>query len=124
MSKFPSHKIMYDRTVRRLALDEDMTRLKSLKDTLDQSLSNISEAKSAKAENMLNLILGFISIASAFQLFFSPNEMPFIEKTFGLDSTSGLASFTVASIAALAIFAILYLLVHIIKDSTGLTLKK
>ena len=124
MSKFPSHKVMHDRTVRRLALDEDMARLETLTGTLNQSLSSISEAKTAKSENMLNLILGFISIASAFQLFFSPNEMPFIEKIFGLDNTSGLAAFIVAAVAALAIFAILYLVVHLVKDSTGSTQKK
>ena len=117
MSKFPSHKVMYDRTAKRLGLDEDMESLKALQDTLNQSLSSISDAKTAESENMLNLILGFISIASAFQLFFSPNQMPFVEKIFGVEQTSGLAAITVTAVAALAIFAILYLLKHIIKDT-------
>ena len=125
MSKFPSHKVMYDRTSRRLGLDEDMESLNTLMDTLDRSLGNISDAKSAQSESMLNLILGFISIASAFQLFFSEMKMPFITKIFKLENTEALSAATVAAVAGLAIFAILYLMVHLVKDSwTGNNSKK
>ena len=125
MSKFPSHKVMYDRTSRRLGLDEDMESLNTHMDTLDRSLGNISDAKSAQSDNMLNLILGFISIASAFQLFFSEMRMPFVTEIFRINDTGALSAATVAAVAGLAIFAILYLIVHLVKDSwTGNNSKK
>ena len=115
MSKFPSHKVMFDRTTRRLGLEEDMARLDDIMDKLDGSLHNISEAKSAKSENFLNIVLGLISIASAFQLFFQDPTMPFL-RTLGLEDMPLFSAIIIAGVAALSIFAILYLLVHFLRD--------
>lgn len=115
MSKFPSHKVMYDRTVRRLELDADQEKVSSLMETLDNSLRNISDSKSARSENMLNLILGFISVASAFQLFFMETRMPFLDYL-GIADRPVISTVVIALVAAIAFFAILYLLVHGLKD--------
>ena len=45
-SKFPSHKVMFDRTTARLGLSEDYERLGALMDSVDNSLHNLSDYKS------------------------------------------------------------------------------
>lgn len=117
LSKFPSHKIMYDRTCKRLGLEEDMNRLNQLTDTLDGSLHNISDYKSAHAENVLTLILGFISVASAFQLFFADTNLFFL-RWFCVPSEANMtiAKWIIGFVAALALVAIVFLLNRIINS--------
>ena len=104
-SKFPSHKVMFDRTTARLGLNEDYERLSALMDSVDSSLHNLSDYKSMRSEFLLNIILAIISVASTFELFFQNSEMPFLEY-FGLES-SKLAAIVVAVVACVTIFALL-----------------
>ncbi|MBP3203226.1 MAG: hypothetical protein J6M31_06465 [Bacteroidales bacterium] len=104
-SKFPSHKVMFDRTTARLGLNEDYERLSALMDSVDSSLHNLSDYKSMRSEFLLNIILAIISVASTFELFFQNSEMPFLEY-FGLKS-SKLAAIVVAVVACVTIFALL-----------------
>ena len=104
-SKFPSHKVMFDRTTARLGLNEDYERLSALMDSVDSSLHNLSDYKSMRSEFLLNIILAIISVASTIELFFQNSEMPFLEY-FGLKS-SKLAAIVVAVVACVTIFALL-----------------
>ncbi len=113
-SKFPSHKVMFDRTTARLGLEEDYERLKDLMESVDNSLHNISDYKSMRSEFLLNIILALISVASTFELFFQNSEMPFLTY-FGVEN-SRLAAVLVAIVAAVTIFALLLVVTNSIKS--------
>ena len=112
-SKYPSHKVMFDRTTARLGLEQDEARLRELMETVDSGLHNLSDYKSMKSEFLLNVILAIISVASTFELFFQNSEMPFLE-FFGWQ-TSRLAAVVVAVVAVITIFAILLLLTNTLR---------
>ena len=120
MYKFPAHKIMFDRTSKRLELEKDVEKLRFSMDTMDSSLHNLSDSKSARSEFLIGIILGFISIASAFQLLFQDAKMPFlkfyIKQGENEQLPEPLASIVATAVAALAIYAILYLLVQLVKN--------
>lgn len=104
-SKFASHKVMFDRTTRRLNLDNDLDRLNEMMSMVDSSLHNLSDFKSMKSDFVLNFILTIISVASTFELFFQQSEMPFLTY-FGIQS-SHLAAVVVMVVACVTIFGIL-----------------
>ena len=104
-SKFASHLVMFDRTRKRLHLDEDMEKLKELMELVDNSLHNLSDYKAMKSDFLLNVILVIVSIASTFELLFQNAEMPFLTH-FNLPS-AGLAAWLVLIVATVTIFAIL-----------------
>ena len=113
-SKFPAHKVMFDRTTARLGLAEDYERLNHLMENVDSSLHNLAEYKSMRSDFFLNIVLAIISVASTFELFFQNSEMPFLE-FFGLETTS-LSSWVVAVVACVTIFALLLVLVNGIRS--------
>lgn len=113
-SKFPSHKVMFDRTARRFCLKEDEDSLRQLMDIVDSSLHNISDYKSMRSEFLLNVILGIVSVASTFELLFQDSTMPFLTY-FGFES-SRLAAVLVAAVASVTIFAILLVVVKSVKE--------
>lgn len=104
-SKFASHKVMFDRTTRRMALDDELAKLKEVTDMVDNSLRNLSDYKAMKSDFLLNIILVIVSVASTFELLFQNAEMPFLTY-FDVDST-GMAPWLVLIIASITIFALL-----------------
>lgn len=113
-SKFPSHKVMFDRTTKRMNLEEDMGKLNELMGMIDSSLHNLSDYKAMKSDFFLNFVLAIISVASTFELLFQNSEMPFLTY-FGLES-SKLAALLVACVAAVTIFALLLVMSNLIKS--------
>lgn len=113
-SKFPSHKVMFDRTSHRFALRDDEESLRQLMDVVDSSLHNISDYRSMKSGFLLNVILGIISVASTFELLFQDSSMPFLTY-FGLQS-SRLAAVLIAVVASVTIFALLLVVVKYLKE--------
>ena len=112
-SKFMSHKVMFDRTTRRLDIEEDQKKLIKLMDMVDSSLHNISDYKSVKSDFVLNFILAIISVVSTFEILFQDVSLPFVEYI-GLTSNRT-AAVMVWFVAALAFFAILLVLVNAIR---------
>ena len=112
-SKFASHLVMFDRTRRRLHLDEDMEKLKEVTDIVDNSLHNLSNYKAMKSDFLLNIILVIVSVASTFELLFQYAEMPFLSY-FDIPS-DGLSAWLVLIIATVTIFAILLVLKSSVK---------
>lgn len=112
-SKFMSHKVMFDRTTRRLDLENDQKKLIKLMEMTDSSLHNISDYKSVKADMVLNVILAIISVVSTFEILFQNVSLPFLEY-FGMHS-SDTAALLVWFVAALALFGLLFLFVNILK---------
>lgn len=113
-SKFPSHKVMFDRTTARLGLDQDYERLGTLMESIDSSLHNLADYKSMKSEFLLNIILAIISVASTFELFFQESEMPFLTY-FGLQSNK-LAAMVVLVVAVVTIFALLLVVTNSLRS--------
>lgn len=75
-SKFVSHKIMFDRTMERLSIEAESQKLESMMERVDNSLTNISEARGVKQGTLLNIILGGISVASLFEIVFQDLSIP------------------------------------------------
>ena len=78
-SKFASHKVMFDRTTRRLNLERDTTELKDIMEMADNGLRNLSDYKSVRSDYILTAVLAVLSIVSALGLMFQQLEMPFIK---------------------------------------------
>lgn len=87
-SKFMSHKIMFDRTIRRLDIAGDEQVLKGVMEKVSNSLYNLLNMRSIKQATMLNIFLAAISVASLFQIIFMETEIPFLE-LIGLSKSIG-----------------------------------
>lgn len=111
-SKFISHKIMFERTAKRLELDSDMERLRNMMENVDDSFENLSQYKSVKQNSTLNIVLGLISAVSLFEILFQPIELPFLDVS-GF-SFSQNAAFGVIWFAAILMMAALLLSVILI----------
>lgn len=107
-SKFSSHQVMFDRTSKRLRLEEELKSLREIINMVDSSLHNLSDYKDMKSDFLLNMILILISVTSTFQLFFQHSELPFLTY-FNIESR-GLAAWLVATVAAMTFFALLVIL--------------
>ena len=106
-SKFVSHKIMFDRTVKRLELDEDMEKLETIMDRVNDSMHNLSEYRSMKQSNKLNLVLGLISAVSLLEILFQPIELPFISLAAGTNQSEHIANGLIWFSAILMVLALL-----------------
>ncbi|MBR5198960.1 MAG: hypothetical protein IKW20_03930 [Bacteroidales bacterium] len=120
-SKFASHLVMFDRTTRRLHLDDDMEKLKEVTDMVDNSLHNLSDYKAMKSDFLLNMILVIVSVASTFELLFQNSEMPFLSY-FEIPSDS-LSAWLVLIVATITIFAILLTLKSALKKVWNMFVK-
>jgi hypothetical protein len=80
---------MYDRTMRRLRVDEEFERFKDVQEVVTGSLQSIGEYHAAKADYKTNTALIAISVLSLFELLYQTSEMPFIkfffEERYGFD---------------------------------------
>lgn len=110
-SKFTSHKVMFDRTNRRLEIGQDFERLNGMMDIVDNSLHNLSDYKSLRSDFILNFILALISVASTFELFFQSTEMPFLEY-FGFEDNHFAAVFLWV-VATVTFFGLLLVVVSV-----------
>ncbi len=79
-SKFASHKVMFDRTTRRLNLEHDTNELKDIMEMADNGLRNLSDYKSVRSEYILTAVMSILSIISALGLLFNDLEMPFLSE--------------------------------------------
>ncbi len=112
-SHFMSHKVMFDRTTRRLDLDRDTEILHNMIDLVDNSLHNISDYKAMKSDFALNFILAIISVASTFELFFQKTEMPFL--TYSGISSGKFSAIVLWVVAAIAMLGLLLVIKKTIK---------
>ena len=112
--KFPSHKVMYDRTMRRLDLEADFQRFKDVQDVVSSNLQSLGEFHAAQADSFMNKLLIGISVLSLVELAFQQSEWPFVEKIFacgtpGWDRVASLISGVAAAIVGgVAIYGIFY----------------
>jgi formylglycine-generating enzyme required for sulfatase activity len=77
-SRFISHKIMFERTARRLELEKERRQLEEMMEKVDKSLFNISEMRKLRQSTLLNAVLGIISAASLFGILLQSVKVPFM----------------------------------------------
>ena len=113
--KFPSHKVMYDRTVRRLDLENDFQRFKDVQDVVSGNLQSLGESHAAKADNLMNFGLAAISVFSLIELAFQDNQWPFVSHIFEnyQSNWTGVASWVSAVAAGLVTIIIFGVMVYV-----------
>ena len=113
--KFPSHKVMYDRTVRRLDLENDFQRFKDVQDVVSGNLQSLGESHAAKADNLMNFGLAAISVFSLIELAFQDNQWPFVSHIFKNHpcNWTGVASWVSAVAAGLVTIIIFGVMVYV-----------
>ena len=84
-AKFPSHKVMYDRTAKRLGVEDDFARLHEMFSMMNDNLQGLSDYEAVKSDSMMNNLLIAISVVSIFELVFQEDELPFVERFFNAD---------------------------------------
>ncbi len=78
-AKFVSHKVMFERTEKRLHIDEMFDDLNSSIGAVNDYLHNITETKGVKQGFNMGFILLLISIFSLFEIFFQEVRLPFVQ---------------------------------------------
>ena len=107
-AKFPSHKVMYDRTCERLKIAEAQERTNTLIENMDAGLNNLKDLQASKRESMMNVILGIVSVVSAFQLLFVEHtKFNFWETLWpAAHETNLVGAIVILIVAAFAIFVL------------------
>ena len=116
-SKFASHKVMFDRTTRRLKLDHDAKELKDIMEMIDGSLNNLANYKSVRTDYFLNIVLAVISVVSALGLLFQKVELPLLNKYEGIlkindEAVAHFVLLGIASVVVLSLAFIIYWTLH------------
>jgi hypothetical protein len=115
-SKFISHKIMFDRTTKRLDIDKDLSDLQQVLKRTENALKNVSTLQELEQSQNMNIILFVVSVASLAQIIMSEPKVPLLEK-FNLGWLAGGLGHTIVSLTILlAVVAIGYLIYNFIKD--------
>ena len=129
-SKFASHKVMFDKTTRRLKLERDMQELKDIMEMADSSLHNLSDYKSVKSDYILNVVLAVISVVSAAGLLFQDLKLPFLDSyeeshlsRFNLNDGM-IADFLVTAMAVVVVAAIFFVMAWAIIKVFGFIFKR
>lgn len=77
-SKFISHKVMFDRTIRRLDIKGEEEKLRTMMDKISNSMGNLLNMRSLRQSAKMSLFLGAISVASLFQIIFTDTKIPYL----------------------------------------------
>ena len=83
--KFPSHKIMYDRTAKRLELENDFQRFKDIQEVVSGNLQSLGDYHVAKSDSRMNFLLMAISVVSLLELLYQETKWPLGEMIFGCE---------------------------------------
>jgi hypothetical protein len=70
---------MYDRTMKRLKVDEEFERFMDVQEVVTGNLQSIGEYHAAKADYKINTALIAISVLSLFELLYQTSELPFVK---------------------------------------------
>ena len=122
-SKFASHKIMFDRTTRRLGLDDDLDKLKDVTEMVDNSLRNLSDYRAMRSDFLLNFILVIVSVSSTFELLFQDLKMDFLDKVGIHSDLTKIAAWLILIVASTTIFALLLVVKRSIKKVCNMFIK-
>lgn len=122
-SRFTSHRVMFERTSRRLKLDEEFEALREIIELTDNSLHNLSDYKNMRSDSLLNIVLLIVSVASTSEVLFQNPSLPFMQY-FRYGECSAFASWLIMVVGVSMVFAFLLLIVNSIKKIWYLFIKK
>ena len=107
--KFPSHKVMYDRTAERLELESDFQRFKEVQEVVSANLQSLADYHASKADSWINTGVIAISVVSLFELAFRDHAWPFVEHmSCDTHDWAGVASVVSMLAAVLAVIGLLW----------------
>lgn len=110
-----SFRIMSESIARRLDVDSDRKKFEHNMETISKALTNIKEGQSSRREITMNIILGIVSVISAFQLFFVGTRMPFLSDYWHVESGT-LGALIITGVATISIVIVLIALFVSIKS--------
>ena len=124
--KFPSHKVMYDRTARRLDLETDFQSFKDVQEVVSSNLQSLGEYQAAKADSLMNKVLIAISVLSLLELAFQDSKWPFVSVLIEEDAVWEKLAAAVSSLAAaaVAVLAVVGLVIGVSKHIKRFKKKK
>lgn len=114
---------MFERTSRRLKLDEEFEALREIIELTDNSLHNLSDYKNMRSDSLLNIVLLIVSVASTSEVLFQNPSLPFMQY-FRYGECSAFASWLIMVVGVSMVFAFLLLIVNSIKKIWYLFIKK
>ena len=97
---------LVERISNRLEVDKERHFFEHNMEIIDKSLRNIKDEISSSREISMNIILGIVSVISAFQLFFVGTRMPFLNDFWHIESGT-IGALIITIVAAISIFIIL-----------------
>lgn len=114
-AKYPSHIVMYNRTAERLGIAASQERTDALIGQMATGLNNIKDLQSARRENTTNLILAFVSVFSAFQLFYGGDELKFVKVLWPDLQLGRTGAVLIVIVAAISLYALLHIAYTLIR---------
>lgn len=115
-SKFISHKVMFDRTTKRLDIEKDTVELNNILKRTENALKNVSALQELKQSETLNVILFTVSVASLAQIIMSDPKIPLLEKLNIAWLGIGIGKVIVSLTMLLMVVAVGYMAYNFIKD--------
>ncbi len=111
-ARFASHRVMYDRTMKRLNLEHDLQSVREISDMLNDNIQNISDNRAVKSDHLLNGVLLTMSIMAGCELLFQESRFDFADKLFCIDGpwNTLVAAALIAVIAVVIFFGVTLLI--------------
>lgn len=81
-ARFASHRVMYDRTMKRLNLEHDLQSVREISDMLNDNIQNISDHRAVKSDHFLNGVLLTMSVLAGCELLFQDSRFDFWDVLF------------------------------------------
>ncbi len=105
-ARFASHRVMYDRTMKRLNLEHDLQSVREISDMLNDNIQNISDHRAVKSDHLLNGVLLAMSIMAGCELLFQDSRFDFASELLHIDGpwNTMVAAVLIAAIAVVIFF--------------------
>lgn len=115
-AKFASHRVMYDRTMERLKVQNDIDEIHDMSEMLNSNLQNMSTHEGMKTDATLNLMLMLVSIVSICEILFqAPESLNFWEKLPFVSDSPEIGAVVIAIIALIGIFSFVVFVCYLFK---------
>lgn len=115
-AKFASHRVMYDRTMERLKVQNDIEEIHDMSEMLNNNLQNMSTHEGIKTDATLNLMLMLVSIVSVCEILFqAPESLNFWKKLPVVTDSPEIGAVIIALIALIGIASLVVFLCNLFK---------
>lgn len=115
-AKFASHRVMYDRTMERFKVQNDIDEIHDMSEMLNSNLQNMSTHEGMKTDASLNLVLMLVSIVSICEILFqAPESFNFWEKLPFVTDSPEIGAVLIAVIALIGMFSLIVFVCNLFK---------